>query len=1331
MWRYRKVYPILLIFLWCFGMLQTQAVYEGIPNVSISADGNAFTTHAGDTNYEWYKKGTEVYTGVTGNLREAKDGEHEYAKICQDTVPIEKWVVNWSDAKCIHATYPSGNMIYGELFHKKSCNMPYYSGWVAYCADCKEPAFHTYIYMSDETAKKFTYVDLSKGYYYKCPGCDNLEMAVQFEKHVCKDVSANRYFVRYHANLGEGYMEKSVHMVNNATVYEGQEVTPQTTLNLNTYTRKGYEFVGWNTKQDGSGESYADGAEIFNLSMEQEANVVLYAQWRKCESTLELDPAGGSYAGKQEITQIKGKYGTEYALDLSALIPPAGYTVHFDTRGGEAVADCVGTKEFAEWSCSQPFHGSLSGNSYAFWGPDGGVDRITAIYGDVAILLPAAQRTGYSFAGWYADKECTQPIGREGDKYVPARETTLYAGWVELLLTAEDNYTTNQGKGAVDLAWNQKDELEKVYLVYQRTEDTDWKQIEQAQESAQSYQISKTISFTGAQGYYTVPYSGFYTLTLSGAQGGNYGTCQGGKGGQVQAVIYLKRGEKLNYVIGGQNGFSGGGQGSIYANGGGYSMVSTESQGVLLIAGGGGGASALKAGQAGGSAAHVVTSKTGQSGATGGGGGYQGGVAGKAETHQHIDRCKHVHTGTPTSYGGCYTKAVECGSTDISKVEVRRSFYYGNVAEDNSHKFCERCGSDECGGHLDIYYRYTCNKCGDIKYYYNFVSYTKCTASTYVVNCDKSEEYTCGMTAGQVLSAEPAYGGSNYVNTAECVDYQQAAGAQTGNGKLTIVSKRIGMVQDNVLPGVEATDTAPPEAIDEASILKTALGEAEVRIAFAKPADNGTAYYHMVESYDKTTDMKLCTSNQTKNILTSGVVGYWYVVDESAGTIAGVNHKYYEEDAENPFLVVEVSEGVKYLHVAAVDKAGNIGPTRHVLLSTQDVIYWPLLTEQLQIEEGSNIYPAVAEDTYYVKADDSTPFMLTLEGLLCGTPREEYQINLAGFQLKNLSDVSQVGQLSILIPNRESVVAGTYTYPMSKLQKKQEGILALQDASHTVAKRYNMCKSLTTMQKFTLSRIYDGQLFQVTPRVAAVGEKKTVWSQEETDLEHSIYLIADGKGPDITGLEELENLENLELTEKEGMTVELRATDSGSGLAKFYVEVRNLENGIIVRYTDDSLTSRIVLELTEENEVFHGTFAIGVYAEDHVGNETANQNNLLNAGLSAYVERILEPHTPVFKRGESGILHIETWGYIEKVEVSFPATLTAQDASLDRTFVYEVPAYLQTEEIPFMIPFSVPDGEMTVYVKAYKAGTELEAEPELVTITVKGSILDELRTRLR
>ena len=55
-----------------------------------------------------------------------------------------------------------------------------------------------------------------------------------------------------------------------------QSVTAKkdTALNANTFTREGYNFTGWNTAADGTGDSYADGAAV-NLT----ENTTLYAQW--------------------------------------------------------------------------------------------------------------------------------------------------------------------------------------------------------------------------------------------------------------------------------------------------------------------------------------------------------------------------------------------------------------------------------------------------------------------------------------------------------------------------------------------------------------------------------------------------------------------------------------------------------------------------------------------------------------------------------------------------------------------------------------------------------------------------------------------------------------------------------------------------------------------------------------------------------------------------------------------------------------------------------------------------------------------------------------------
>ena len=50
-------------------------------------------------------------------------------------------------------------------------------------------------------------------------------------------------------------------------------------LTTNSFTRTGYVFTGWNTAADGSGTSYADGADYTVTTATGDATITLYAQW--------------------------------------------------------------------------------------------------------------------------------------------------------------------------------------------------------------------------------------------------------------------------------------------------------------------------------------------------------------------------------------------------------------------------------------------------------------------------------------------------------------------------------------------------------------------------------------------------------------------------------------------------------------------------------------------------------------------------------------------------------------------------------------------------------------------------------------------------------------------------------------------------------------------------------------------------------------------------------------------------------------------------------------------------------------------------------------------
>lgn len=91
-----------------------------------------------------------------------------------------------------------------------------------------------------------------------------------------------QYSVRFDANGGTGSMD-----------IQNFEHTVSSKLNSNLYVRDGYTFVGWNTKADGTGDSYSNQANVLNLT-DKEETITLYAQWDANEYVVKFDANGGS-----------------------------------------------------------------------------------------------------------------------------------------------------------------------------------------------------------------------------------------------------------------------------------------------------------------------------------------------------------------------------------------------------------------------------------------------------------------------------------------------------------------------------------------------------------------------------------------------------------------------------------------------------------------------------------------------------------------------------------------------------------------------------------------------------------------------------------------------------------------------------------------------------------------------------------------------------------------------------------------------------------------------------------------------------------------------------
>ena len=247
---------------------------------------------------------------------------------------------------------------------------------------------------------------------------------------------ANTYTIAYNANNGSGTMS------NTSATYDAN-----VTLRNNSFTRTNYAFVGWNTKSDGSGTSYANGATVKNLATS--GTVTLYAQWEKTY-TVKFNGNGNTGGSTANQTFI---YGTAQNLTANGFTK-TGYTF----TGWNKKADGSGTAYANKASVNNLT--STAGetvNLYAQWkantytvtfngngATSGTMNDQTHTYDTpLALTENAYKKTGYTFAGWatsadgsvkYSNEESVKNLTATKDGTV-----TLYAKWIANTYTATFN----------------------------------------------------------------------------------------------------------------------------------------------------------------------------------------------------------------------------------------------------------------------------------------------------------------------------------------------------------------------------------------------------------------------------------------------------------------------------------------------------------------------------------------------------------------------------------------------------------------------------------------------------------------------------------------------------------------------------------------------------------------------------------------------------------------------------------------------------------------------------------------------------------------------------
>ena len=225
----------------------------------------------------------------------------------------------------------------------------------------------------------------------------------------------------------------------------GNSPTTLTSIAQLGFSKVNYTFGSWNSRADGSGNSYSDQAVYSFVS-----DLSLYAQWTPDSETLTFSPNSGTGG----VSQLVAPYGS------SVTIPSGGGSLtraNYTFTGWNTKSDGSGTQLPPGSSILMPTTETL----FAQWAPDsdtlsfssnsgtGSVAPIVATYGN-SVALPTGNslsRSGYTFSGWNTQADGSGTEYSPGSVLQVSGAETLYATWSRGSYVV--TYETSSGQGSI------------------------------------------------------------------------------------------------------------------------------------------------------------------------------------------------------------------------------------------------------------------------------------------------------------------------------------------------------------------------------------------------------------------------------------------------------------------------------------------------------------------------------------------------------------------------------------------------------------------------------------------------------------------------------------------------------------------------------------------------------------------------------------------------------------------------------------------------------------------------------------------------------------------
>ena len=164
--------------------------------------------------------------------------------------------------------------------------------------------------------------------------------------------------------------------------------------------------------------SYVAGSKIEDINVTEGSYLVTY---------------DGNGATSGSMPNHLFNFGTDETTLLDANEFQRSYTISFDSKGGEKIADKQANYTFVNW-----LHELLTGSSLLYKDKEptinlvreaGGVVALKAQWNATSITLPLPVREGYDFVGWTTQKDGRTAEYIAGDQYTPKADVVLYAIW--------------------------------------------------------------------------------------------------------------------------------------------------------------------------------------------------------------------------------------------------------------------------------------------------------------------------------------------------------------------------------------------------------------------------------------------------------------------------------------------------------------------------------------------------------------------------------------------------------------------------------------------------------------------------------------------------------------------------------------------------------------------------------------------------------------------------------------------------------------------------------------------------------------------------------------